>query len=75
MEDMVLAINIACGVLAFTSILGLALACSRSSSWTHAIAATLYYVTSLPALAALGFVVVYCLVFRDEADAMVKLYW
>ena len=73
MEDMVLAINVACGVLAFTSVLGLALACSRTGSWAHAISGSLYYVTSLPAWAALGFVVVYCLVFRQEADAMVKL--
>ena len=59
MEDMVLAINIAGCVLAATSLLGLLIACSRSTSWTYAISATLYFVTSLPVLAAGGFVVTY----------------
>jgi len=75
MEDMVLAINVAGCVLALTSLLGLCIACSRAGSWTHAVSATLYFVTSLPVWAAGGFVIAYCLIFRDEADRMVKLYW
>jgi len=72
---MVLAILVAGCVLAFTSFVGLTVACSRSSSCVHRIAATLYFTTALPVAVALAFVITYCLVFRPEAQSMVSMYW
>ncbi|KAL3905056.1 MAG: hypothetical protein SGPRY_011052 [Prymnesium sp.] len=75
MEDMVLAIHVACAVLALSSFLGLTISLLSRASRAFGPAAALFFVASLPTLAAGGFVIAYCLVFRDEANHMVNLYW
>jgi len=74
-DDMVLGILVACLVLSVISTLGLTMACSRARSCARRLASTLYFVAGLPVWAALTFVVIYCFVFRDEAEALVRRYW
>ena len=75
MDDMVLGIVVSCLILAVISLLGLTVTCSRAGSCARRIASFMYFVTSLPAWVALTFVVVYCFVFRSEAEVLVKRYW
>ncbi len=75
LDDMVLGILVACLVLFVIATLGLTMACSRARSCAHRLASTLYFVAGLPVWAALSFVVIYCFVFRAEAEALVRRYW
>ena len=75
MKDMVLGVFVACCVLVLIALLGLAVACSRPSTCVRTSATLLYFVTSLPVAAALGFAVAFCLVFRSEAEHIVRRYW
>ena len=75
MDDMVLGVLAATAVLALIGTLGLLIACSRAGSCVRGAAATGYFVGGLPAWVVTGFAVAFCLVFRAEAESLVKRYW
>ena len=74
-DDMLLGILVACLALVVIAVFGLMITCSHPSSCARRLAATLYFVTSLPVVVALSFVVVYCFAFRAEAETLVRRYW
>ena len=74
-DDMVFGILVACLFLSVLATLGMTVACSHARSCAHRLSSTLYFVGGTPVWAALSFAVIYCFVFRDEAEALVRRYW
>lgn len=66
LQELVLGVAVASGVLGVLALLGLLTACSRRGGLLRGGASGLYLVGSLPASAALGFVGVYALTFRQD---------
>jgi hypothetical protein len=66
-DDMVLGIMTATLVLGLIALLGLLIACTRSTSCLRTPVAIAYFISGLPAWGATGFATAFCFVFRSEA--------